>query len=646
MDIAAAGSTDAEGPERIGRYEVIRRMAVGGMAEIFLARATGIEGFEKRVVVKRILPHLADSPEFVSMFLDEARLAATLHHANIAQVYDIGIDGDSYFFAMEYIEGKDVRHVRKRLRRRGESLPLPHALHIALGVAAGLHAAHERRGHDGRPLHIVHRDVSPSNVLVTFDGGVKLIDFGIAKAAQRTTHTRTGVLKGKSAYMSPEQWLGEPVDRRSDVFALGILLYELTVGHRLFKKGAEYEVMRAFVKGRSPLAHAFPDGYPAQLERIVRRALARFPEERYPTAAAMHADLERFAYDERLHVSPFALGEFLQRLFPDEGPMADGARPQSVLAPDSGPVIQRRRPISPAPEPRAHTLRGTGEVSSAELTCGEFEIVEGTEFRALSPFDMSADDVALGPVHVADGGDWSALEQPAGEITTPARPGSESSTMATLPRTRVDVPATRVGPQPEPDGVPATRVGPRPETHDVPAPRVLAARPPSRARRVAVALVAAAAIAGGWWTLDQVARRRAAAPVARPDATAPAGDATARTGAPEPPAAAFAARPRRSALPAPGATAPAEQAAAGGAAEGHATARAAEVHATATRSRRPRPHRRRAAVPRKRTGTAPASVPAVADVPNRDRAAAEATSPAARLAGVRAASARAAEATA
>ena len=216
MPRAATSSEPLMPGMQIGRYELIRPLAVGGMAEIFLARATGIEGFEKLVVIKRILPHLAGSDEFVSMFLDEARLAASLHHANVAQVYDIGNDDGSYFFAMEYIEGKDVRHIRKQLHRTGGRLPLEHTIGIVLAVAAGLHAAHDKRGRDGRPLNIVHRDVSPSNIIVTFDGGVKLIDFGIAKAAQRQTHTRTGVLKGKSAYMSPEQWTDLPLSRSEE----------------------------------------------------------------------------------------------------------------------------------------------------------------------------------------------------------------------------------------------------------------------------------------------------------------------------------------------------------------------------------------------------------------------------------------------
>jgi serine/threonine protein kinase len=500
MELAAELSPRVTG-ERIGRYEVIRRIAVGGMAEIFLARSTGIEGFEKRVIVKRILPHLAENPDFVAMFLDEARLAATLHHANIAQVYDIGAEDGSYFFALEYIEGKDVRHLRIQLARRQLELPHQHAIAIVLGVAAGLHAAHERRGHDGRPLNMVHRDVSPSNVIVTFDGGVKLIDFGIAKAAQRQTHTRTGVLKGKSAYMSPEQWLGEPVDRRSDVFALGILLYELTTGERLFKKGAEYEIMRQFIKGKTALTGRFPPYFPVELERIVARALSRHPGDRYPSAQAFYQDLERFALDERLQTSPFGLADWLRTVFPDDAFPAD-ARPAPFIGPDSGPAVQRAPTPTPTPTPtgpRARTLRGGVEVSTAELTSGELES---------SDADISVPEITLGTVHVCDGVDVKFTER--AEIAGSGRAGSETTTI-TLPRTRVDVPATRVD-------VPPTRIYQLPSE----------LRRSGRSWLHAAVVTAAVAVAGGaaWWALG------GRGPIPSPEGDAPATLALEPTGLP------------------------------------------------------------------------------------------------------------------
>ncbi len=303
---------------RLGRYELIRRLAVGGMAELYLARARGIEGFEKIVVLKRILPQFAQSSDFVGMFLDEARLSATLQHPNIAQVYDIGQWSGSYFFTMEYVRGEDLRAILKAIARSGRRLPLQHMLTIVAGAAAGLHAAHERRDDEGRSLGIVHRDVSPSNVLVSYDGAVKLVDFGVAKAAQRQSETRAGTLKGKIAYMSPEQCLCKPLDRRSDVFALGILLYELTTGRRLFKADSDFEAMNRIVAGDMVPPTAVLPKYPKRLEAIVLKALQREPSGRYATAQDLQLALEEFAGEHRLHLSTVKLGQFMRELFVEQ----------------------------------------------------------------------------------------------------------------------------------------------------------------------------------------------------------------------------------------------------------------------------------------------------------------------------------------
>ena len=250
-----ASTTDLraqEAPRTLGRYQLIKRIAIGGMAEIWVGKSTGPSGFQKVVVLKRILPSLVDRPEFVGMFLDEARIAAALSHANIVQVYDCEVEGGEYFIPMEYLHGEDVARMLRELKRRGERMPLEHALHIVTGVAAGLHYAHEKVGYDGQPMSIVHRDVTPHNVFVTYDGGVKIVDFGIAKASNRWNHTQARVLKGKIPYMSPEQCRAEVLDRRSDVFALGILLYELTTGTRLFRGRSEFEILKRIVEEPVP----------------------------------------------------------------------------------------------------------------------------------------------------------------------------------------------------------------------------------------------------------------------------------------------------------------------------------------------------------------------------------------------------------
>ena len=303
-------------PISLGKYQLLKKIAVGGMAEIWVARSAGISGVEQVCVVKRILPELATNADFVRMFLDEARIAATLNHPNLAQMYDVGEANGRPFIAMEYLHGEDVRSVRKALRPTRGRMPVEHALNVIMGVAAGLHYAHEKVGFDGRPLNVVHRDISPHNVFVTHDGAVKILDFGIAMAENRDHATRNGTLKGKVPYMSPEQCLCEPLDRRSDIYSLGVMLHELTTGPRLHKAGAsEYETMRAILEGPVTRPSQVVPDYPQALERIVLRCLERDRTRRYPTARDLHADLDAFVREERLAVSSFALSGFMAELF-------------------------------------------------------------------------------------------------------------------------------------------------------------------------------------------------------------------------------------------------------------------------------------------------------------------------------------------
>ena len=284
------------------------------MAELYLARANGIEGFEKLVVLKRILPQLANDRGFVKMFLDEARIAATLQNSNIVQVYDIGEAEGGYFFAMEYLRGSDLHGIMRAAFASGRGLPLEHTLSIILGVCSGLHYAHDKLDGDGRPLGIVHRDVSPHNVFVTYDGGVKILDFGIAKAAHRLSETRQGTLKGKLQYMSPEQCQCEPLDRRSDVFAIAILLWELSVGQRLYDGKSELAIMKSIVEHDATRPSELSPNYPPELERIVRKGLARRPADRFQSAEELQLALEAFAREHRLALSPVGLQRYLREL--------------------------------------------------------------------------------------------------------------------------------------------------------------------------------------------------------------------------------------------------------------------------------------------------------------------------------------------
>src|SRR4051812_17401881 len=300
------------------------------MAEIFLARlpGVGIEGFEKLVVLKRILPQHALDPELLRMFLDEARLSATLTHPHVIEVYDVGAVGDAPFFSMEYVHGANVREMLRRQSRAAGTptapLPLAHAITIVAAAAEGLHYAHERLGPGGQPLGIVHRDVSPSNVLVSYDGAVKVSDFGIAKWAFQRTRTQEGTLKGKFAYMSPEQCRGRTVDARSDVFALGAILYELTTGRPAFSGDSDLDILNRIATGRADPPTWTRGGdpsageYPPALAAIVMRALAPDPADRFPTMGALQAALDEFARAAGLSVSAGALAAFMRELFADD----------------------------------------------------------------------------------------------------------------------------------------------------------------------------------------------------------------------------------------------------------------------------------------------------------------------------------------
>jgi serine/threonine protein kinase len=328
---AAQRSRHVSPGDKLGKYEVIRQIAVGGMAEIYLARTLGIEGFEKLVVIKRILPQYVSNASFVDMFLNEARLAATLHHPNVAQVYDIGLDNGDYFFAMEYVHGEDLDHMAVASEEQGVPISLDAALTLVAGLCAGLHYAHDKAGTDGRPLQIVHRDVSPSNVLVSYDGAVKLVDFGIARASSRPGTTQGG-LKGKIAYMSPEQCRAKgQLDRRSDIYAVGTILYQLTTGRMPFEGETEYQVLNQIVNEDAPPPSTIVDGYPAALEQIVLRALARDPAKRFATARDLQAAVEDFAHDSRLRVSPLVLARLMGTLFPARLEEWDQAKAQGAF---------------------------------------------------------------------------------------------------------------------------------------------------------------------------------------------------------------------------------------------------------------------------------------------------------------------------
>ncbi len=305
--------------QTFGKYQILERIASGGMAEIYKARLEGIGGFQRMFAIKRVRPEFSTNSDFIEMLVDEAKIAGLLSHANIVQILDLGEVDGAYYVAMEFVDGRDLGAVLGTCQDKGITLPVPHAVFACIETLKGLEYAHQRqvmRGGRPVPLNIVHRDISPSNVLVSFQGEVKLTDFGIAKANVKALETVSGVIKGRFDYMSPEQASGGDVDHRADLFAAGVVLYEMLVGHHPFRQKSEVATLQAIKAGRYQApSYANPD-VPYSLEVILDHALARSPEKRFQSATAFKDSLDRFFHDAGFIFSHSTLAAFLKGLFP------------------------------------------------------------------------------------------------------------------------------------------------------------------------------------------------------------------------------------------------------------------------------------------------------------------------------------------
>ncbi|MBU0505176.1 MAG: serine/threonine-protein kinase [bacterium] len=327
--------------KKLGQYTLVEKIAQGGMAHIYKAKTFDSTGFERLVVIKRILPHISADPEYVEMLVDEAKIAVNFNHGNIAQVYDLGRVSDDYFIVMEYVDGKTFSQIVKRLNHLGKKIPLDILLYSFIELCRALSYIHAKKGADGKSLGVVHRDVSPQNIILSYAGVIKIIDFGVAKAKVKEGRTESGVLKGKFAYMSPEQARSDRVDWRSDIFSVGTLLWEMSTGQRLFKRQSNHETIQAIQKAKYDHASTRRSDIPKELDRIIKKALQKSPKSRYQDAGDMARDLEKLLFKLNPDFKPVYAAEFVYKLY---GPEEDERNlPDHLFTKEDTPVTQNHQ---------------------------------------------------------------------------------------------------------------------------------------------------------------------------------------------------------------------------------------------------------------------------------------------------------------
>jgi eukaryotic-like serine/threonine-protein kinase len=362
-------------PIIFGKYLLLERINVGGMAEVFIAKAFGVEGFERILAIKKILPTMAEDQEFIAMFIDEARISVQLNHTNIVHIHELGKHNNAFYIAMEYLAGRDLRSILERYRKKKEVMNTAQAVFLASKICEGLDYAHRKKDARGQDLHIIHRDVSPQNILVSYEGEVKLIDFGIAKAANRSQKTQAGILKGKFGYMSPEQVRGLPIDRRSDIFAVGVILYEMLTGEKLFVGESDFSTLDKVRNAEVPLPSTFNAAVPPALERVVLKALAREQEDRYQWASDLQEDLMKYLLTGEMYsvklLTGFMKETFAEELLREEEKMerfATISRPEEIEASGIISEVSTRDPKATQGGPPGRRLTEPGLPDGTEKT--------------------------------------------------------------------------------------------------------------------------------------------------------------------------------------------------------------------------------------------------------------------------------------
>jgi serine/threonine-protein kinase len=485
-----------------GQYVLVRKLAEGGMAEIFLAKLLGADGFERNVVIKRMLSNLSSIPDFVEMFRDEARLAARLSHPNIIQIHELGFIEGCYYICMEYLAGEDFSSTLRQAGKKRQYTPIPITLRVLVDAARGLHYAHDFTNEEGQPLHIVHRDISPSNLYVTYQGQVKVLDFGIAKAASRVVQTRTGVVKGKYIYMAPEQAQGKEVDRRADVFSLGVSLYESLTNVRPFARENDLAVLNALLQSDFQPPALLRRDIPPELNAVVLKALALFPQDRYATAADFADAIEQSVKGKIPVATHKEVAEYLRMQFGDERFAAKTRVPslatltsqsaQTVSQPPQQVVFASSGtyPTVPPPVPSAAAPKTPQRISSTSVVPPP----PGVRAEPASPKRGSGLllGVVAGAVLLLGGGGftaWRVLSKSPQAVATPSEVPVEQPPVAPAPPT--ETPPTAVAAVAPAETLPSTEPTPaetapaNPAVEPVAAAEVTEDKPPATSKDTA-----------------------------------------------------------------------------------------------------------------------------------------------------------------
>jgi serine/threonine protein kinase len=470
-----------------GRYETLRAIASGGMATVHLGRAVGVGGFERLVAIKIMHPHIAEEPEFVSMFLDEARLAARIRHPNVVATIDVQeSETDGLFLVMEYIEGPSLKSLRQGVWSEGEQVPLAIVLRIMVDVLSGLHAAHTLKGEEGEPLNLVHRDVSPANVLIGADGISRITDFGVARAETRLSSTREGKLKGKIPYMPPEQLMAEPVDHRCDVYAAGVVLWENLIGRRLFKAPSEGALLQMILDGPSETPSKFNPEVPSSIDEICQRAVSREPAERFASTADFAEALEEAAQAAGVGIATSrAVARFVA-----QSEVYEPLDPKKLAGLKRAPM-----PSSPSlpggpPSTPSGNAAPSGLISGVTATEAAISQRPGQEVSRGGPRTGLWLGIAVAALGLGAGLFLSQRGDGGGNATPAAAPAESVAPAATIepaPTAQITPPATvtasaTASTSAEPAAKPATKAQPRPAPRALPRPQPKSAPRPATKR--------------------------------------------------------------------------------------------------------------------------------------------------------------------